>query len=581
MKTTLSFIRKYFAVLVIVVAFTWSAFCVASYRIKEHDPKIIEIRLAHWQLETGVRQGLEALAEDYHRLHPNVRIVLDNVPENVYGQWVTTQLTGSNAPDLLEMGVGLPGSVWLAFQSRYLTPFSSYLSDPNPYNAGTDLESRPWRNTFQNGLLQAYSEQLQDYMGIQLSQLNSRLFYNKSLLKKLTGLDEPPTNYREFLKVCEKIKTLKDEKGRKYIAISSSRAHFPMWDSMMCGPLTWSTVRTADFNKDGYVDTDEGLIAFQKGLISFQSPPFQARFKIVREICDEFQPGFTGLQRDDGVFLFAQQRAVFISAGGFDYQSLIDQAKGAFELGFIKFPIPSKDDPEFGKLVEGPFYENQPGAFTLGLTRASKHQDVAIDFLKFLTAQRQNEKLNQIMGWMPITYGAKPLDFLSRFKPETNGMYDMSGFMVASGGEIQVRWEQLYALYRIGRISLEDFGNQFESYYLQYGKKNYEERLRDWKRAILRNEHMLGALRYRAIHAPEDQIDDYWLKYRLLTWGRQLAFEIYNNRIANLVNQGQDADVKTSYEFSPGALENISKTYHLPVDEIKSVNPLQKSEHRT
>lgn len=569
MKKTFDFIKTYFALIVVGVAFLWAAISVATYQTNHLDSDKTTIRMAHWQLETGVREGLEALIKDYEAIHPNVHIILDNIPENAYGQWVTSQLTGNTAPDLMEFGLGLPPSVWLAFQSRYFLPLTSVAYQPNPYNKGTELEGLPLRQTCQNGMLEGYVEQLQEFMTVQLSQLNARVLYNKDLLKKLTGLSEPPKDFRSFLAVCETIKKQKDPKGRFYIPIAASKPHFTMWDNMLCLPITFGAVKKCDFNRDGFADVDEVLIAFQKGILNFHYPPFQARLKMVEELNDQFQVGYTGLGRDEAVFLFAQNRAVFISAGTFDAQSLVNQANGSFELGMCKFPVPSKDDPEFGKYIEGPFFETQSGGFKFGLTRASKHPEVAIDFLLFLTAQKQNQKLNEIMGWLPITIGAKPKPWLAQFAPQTEGMYEASEFTKNSGGEIVVMWEQIYSLFKVGQISIENLTDQFEKFYLEKGLPNYKERTRDWRRAMVRNEQMLASIRYKARHSKDEASTINWIKYRIITWTRQWAYELNNMRVAKWVEQGKKAQVRPPYEFSEKALENIQRKLNIKPDQIK------------
>ena len=55
-------------------------------------------------------------------------------------------------------------------------------------------------------------------MSIPLAQFGSRVFYNRDLLRKLTGLEEPPDEYRAFLKVCETIRSQTNEFGKHRVA---------------------------------------------------------------------------------------------------------------------------------------------------------------------------------------------------------------------------------------------------------------------------------------------------------------------------------------------------------------------------
>ena len=85
---------------------------------------------------------------------------------------------------------------------------------------------------------------------------------------------------------------------------------------------------------------------------------------MLREVTQYFQTGYTGLGRDEAVFLFAQQRAVFITTGTWDVGSLHEQARGVFNVGIMDFPVPSRDDPEFGQVAEGPVYERPSSSFS-------------------------------------------------------------------------------------------------------------------------------------------------------------------------------------------------------------------------
>jgi hypothetical protein len=86
-------------------------------------------------------------------------------------------------------------------------------------------------------------------------------------------------------------------------------------------------------------------------------------FQMFHQLTGCFQPGYTGLTRDDAMLLFAQKGAVFMTTGTWDAFSLREQAKGQFEVGMMDFPRPGKDDPEFGQIIEGPRYERPSGEF--------------------------------------------------------------------------------------------------------------------------------------------------------------------------------------------------------------------------
>ena len=398
MRKLLRRLRGYTALAVILGSFSWAALTIYLREAETVPDGIITIRISHWQLEAGVRDAFNELAKEYQKLHPNVRIHQEAIPEGTYGQWMTTQLIGGTAPDIMQMGAGLAPAVQISYMNRYFVPFTSEINRPNPYNKETDIEGIPWRHTFKDDMRAGYRGELQEYILVPLAMFGVRIFYNRDLYQQLTGKTEPPRNYREFIAACEEIRVQLDPEGRPYIPVASSRFNMWHWHDFMFDPLTYQVKRLADFDRDGLVSNIEFFAALRSGLLDWEEPAVRLRFQMVDEVTDHFQTGFTGLTRDEAVFLFAQERAVFITTGTWDALSLKEQAQEAFEVGLMDFPRPTPDDPVYGQVVEGPFYEMPTTAFLFGITRTSQHPDQALDFLHFLSSQSGNEMLTGIIG---------------------------------------------------------------------------------------------------------------------------------------------------------------------------------------
>ena len=547
------FLRHYFALLAVAVMFAWSATAIFSSRREEAVPEgTIVLRIGHWQLEAGVREAFDRLSAAYHKLHPDVVVVQDAIPESTYGQWMTTQLMGGTAPDMIEIGSAVPYNVLLGFYSRYFVPLTPFVSQPNPYNAGTDLAGVPWVKTYKDGMRSSYIDEMQEYMLVPLSQFGCRIFYNKGLLKKLTGRTVAPRSYREFLAVCEQIRQQKDERGRPYTPIAGSQYHVSMWDSFMCDPLTFGAVRRADFNRDGTVGNDELFVAFKTGRLDFDFPPFQAKFRMMDELTAQFQAGFTGLGRDEAVFLFAQQRAVFMSTGTWEAGSLIDQAKGVFDLGIMDFPAPAPDDPEFGKIREGPVYERPTSQFPFAITRTCKHPEVAVDFLRFLSSQKGNQELNRIIGWIPSIDGTEISPLLRDFAPHLQGVY--GAMPVSLGGESLIKWQQLYALFQVHQIDYAKMTAEFAPFYLDRGVEEFHEMQRGRLRGLIRDEQFLAGFRERAMAARGEEAQSRWVKYRQLMARRVMNTGLAPALLQKKLDEGVVTNATGPYEFTPGAL---------------------------
>ena len=118
LQAIFNMVRTYFALLVVFAVFVWSAWVIATYRAQQTPPGSIVIRLGHWQLEASVSEGINEMAKEYQKTHPNVVIIQDAIPEGTYGQWVSTQLMGGTAPDIMQVGAMLPANIWLSYYNR-------------------------------------------------------------------------------------------------------------------------------------------------------------------------------------------------------------------------------------------------------------------------------------------------------------------------------------------------------------------------------------------------------------------------------------------------------------------------------
>ena len=559
MGTAWQILRARFPLLVVSATFVWACLTIAFHRAEQAPADAIVLRIGHWQLEASVREAINEMAARYSAMReakglPRVVIKQDAIPEMVYGQWLTTQLMGGTAPDMIEAGM-VPHHLLIQYYNRYFIPLTRHVNRPNPHNAGTPLADVPLRSTFKDGMRNSYVEEMQEFVSVPLSQFGVRIFYNRDLLKRLTGLDEAPAEYRGFLAACAEIGKHKDEEGRPYIPIAGSRYHMGMWEGMMFDPITYPVLRVADFNRDGFVGNDELYVAFNTGRISFQYPAIRARYRMLREITDNFQTGYTGLTRDEAVFLFAQQRAVFMSTGTWDARSLQQQAEGQFSVGVMDFPLPARDDPVYGDVIAGPIYERPMGGFPFAITRTSKHPETALDFLLFMASRRQNEELNRQIGWIPAVVDTKMDPMLEAFEPHLVGVYGCLNLFL--GGETWIRWMQLYTLYQVNQISYEDMTAEFEPFYKEHGLKDFMELQKDWRRGMHNNEQFLAGIRALALASEGEESESNWVKYRTLTASRQIWPEISHTRQVKLVEQELALPETGPYEYSPEVLERV------------------------
>jgi raffinose/stachyose/melibiose transport system substrate-binding protein len=546
------------ALLLVACAFAASILAIMTRRAQEHPSGAVVLRISHWQLEPGVRDAFDQLAADYRReVNPRFHLMQEIIPETTYGQWVSTQLMGRTAPDIIEKGKGLTDAIWMSFANKYFLPLSRDVAQPNSHNKGTDLEAVPMRQTYIDGMRAGYEDQMQEYMNVPLSQFVIRVFYNRDLLRKLTGLNEAPTNYREFLAICAKIAAQRDERGQNYTPIASSSWHLSItWEPTMLDAPTYPAMRQMDFGRDGFSSNEENYVAFRAGLVHLTDQPFLARFKMLKDINRFFPAGYIGLGRDEAVFLFAQQRAVFMSTGTWDARSLQEQARGQFDVGVMDFPVPGADDPEYGPVIEGPLVDRPMVAISMSVNRRSRHPEVAIDFLKYVASKRGNQKFNDLAGWIPVIKGASRHESLAGFDPHVRGVYGAMNLNI--GGESNVKFQQLYGLFQVNQLSFDAMAKQFESFYRDRGYHDFEEFMRDQTRGLVANESFLAGIRAKAMQTSGDESQSNWVRYRTLIFSRQIGPEITRAREMRLIERGLEGR-NGPYEYSKLARQNIRR----------------------
>jgi hypothetical protein len=273
-----------------------------------------------------------------------------------------------------------------------------------------------------------------------------------------------------------------------------------MWEHMMADPLTYGMTRKVDFGRDGWVDAAELYTAVAEGRGSLLGRPYEAKYDMVRQLAGYCQSGFTGLGRDEGVFMFIQQRAVFIAAGTWDQALLREQAAGQFELGVMNYPRPTRDDPEFGDVMEGPMYEFMGGTFSFAITRTSKHPDIALDFMQYLGSKDGNEELNQIIGWIPAIKETRMKEELQAFDPVLKGIYGTAAFGL--GSETVIKWEQVYSDYKVNeKLGFTEMMSDFEEVYRRRGREEFMELVRNGRRGLPGNERWVAPWRARMVEA--------------------------------------------------------------------------------
>ena len=398
------------------IAYLLSAVLAFRHFARNDKPERVTIRIAHWQLEAGVREAIDAVIRRYEQVNPRVHVVQIAVPDGpTYVSWVLTQMEGGSAPDLIEYSVANPNV------ARIFQPIGADVMEPNPYNRGTPLEGVKWRDTFVDELnsLDSFIQALHDYYSVSLDTYLGRVLYNKPLMKSITGTDQPPRTYREMLAVCDRIRSYAKSRGLKLVPLANSRDTNQNECMSIANCMTGEMAKRLDFEHKLSVFGDELGRGYLRGDWSFDSPEVVATFRELREYGAMCAPGFWTRERDTAVTDFVTGHAVMIEAPSWEATNLLALSK--FEIAAFRFPYPREDDPVYGKFAKGPFFECFQTGTPIYLNRSTRHRAEAVDFLRFLTSWEGNTLFAQVSNWPPSIVGVEPSKFAAQFKPETGG----------------------------------------------------------------------------------------------------------------------------------------------------------------
>ncbi|AHF89838.1 sugar ABC transporter substrate-binding protein [Opitutaceae bacterium TAV5] len=382
--TIASRIRILVPFLVLAVAVGASFWHVLSRtRALASDSGRVTIRIGHWLLHEGMRESFDEAARAYEARRPDVKVEQIAVPLRIWPAWVRTQLIGGTAPDVLGMN-----TLNEEFINRYFLPLVDAVAEPNLWNAGTSLEGIPWRETFIDGLdsMLALVPTTGEVQSVML-QLNAvRLFYNKPLMRAVTGSDAPPADYAALRALGRQVTDYNAAAaGRRLIPVAACGPYAEILFGRLLPSQTQQLAIALSPMQTLNLTAADLARAFRDGRIGYGAPEIRSSLALLRDVSALMQPGFYQLNRDDALFTFLQGNALMIFAGSWDYA--VFARNGEFEVGICPMPVPAAGDPDYGRFVLGLQAEtgSSPEA-TFGVVRNSPHPEIAIDFLRFLTS---------------------------------------------------------------------------------------------------------------------------------------------------------------------------------------------------
>jgi len=382
------------------------------------DPELETITFSHWQLEDGYREGVQEAIRRFEELKARqgrkVKVIQTTVPWRGYPQWFLTQLIGGEPADVME----LIGNSQL--YQKYFVPLSPYIDKPNPFNKGTPLEGLAWRDTYIDNMEGSLDAVYAEYFGVGHTFHTYRLFVNLDLLERATGSRKMPEDLAEWLDICEKLKAYGRAVGAPIIPIgvrgfdkATVRFLFQYYFSQLMGNLydtySWSpqSVQFADILELIEHDPETRQRVF-------------AAVDIVRQLGQYFGKGFTAMDLEQTKFLFYSGVMAFFPEGTWNAWSMVNNSP--FEVGITIVP-PIGYKHKYSKYFTGKLTEaGSVVGGKIGIPKATKHFDLALEFLQFFTSYKINQMaMMDYAKWPAAVRKAQYKGILKSFQPDMEG----------------------------------------------------------------------------------------------------------------------------------------------------------------
>ena len=381
------------------------------------DPDTKVITIAHWQLEDGFREGIDAAIAEYEKAKAaegvKVKVRQIAVPVRGYQQWYLTQLIGGEPADLLE----ITGSSDIL--NQYFTPLSPYIGEKNPWNKGTPLANMSWRESFADDMLSALDTAYSEFFAVCTFMHTTRVYVNLDLFEEATGKKQLPDTLTEWLDDCKKMKEYGIKTERPIIPIGVRG-----FDKGTLGQLfgNYNSQLNTDLSDTGSpygYGVTPGDLFHQINNGELDKKRLLEPVEVVTELGQYFADGFPAIDLEQTKYLFFSGNVGFFIDGTWNAFSMIQNAP--FRVGVIQIPMLDKKHPlggkAFGRITE--LGSGIGGRF--GIPKKTKQFDLALDFLRFLTSWKVNQLVMvEHCKWMSSLKEVEYEGIMKTFEPITN-----------------------------------------------------------------------------------------------------------------------------------------------------------------
>jgi ABC-type glycerol-3-phosphate transport system substrate-binding protein len=412
-----------------------------------NDVKSVSIKFA--TEKSPIEQNnkvVESIVNTYNSKQTKVKVELQLVDYGISNNqrtWLTTQLIGGTAPDIVHSKY-----LWSHedYNKKLVQELNQYLDMPNPY-----YDNKIWKTTFSNVITKNMIVPTTDKIaGISTFSTVVRIYYNKTLFAK-AGITEAPKTWDEFIQAQAKIKAA----GITPMAIGNSTQGGDRFNWILRN-LTDQTseflMPNLDLDKNGTIASNEIVAGVDKGTIDFTKSPWIDILPLLKDWTQYWPKGFNGLTADNATEMFLRGTAAMTP----NTPPFAKDLKGVIDYGVMRIPMLTKSNQ---KNAEEKYYElggNPDGVYSIPTTVPAEKIKAAVDFLMYLTSPEVQLINAEQLYQVPVLKDANFPENIKAFLV-VNEPFKMNLFGPAFSSKLYEVVGKEGQLYLEGTLSLADY----------------------------------------------------------------------------------------------------------------------------
>lgn len=415
------------------------------------------------------RQALRTIADEWTALSgTKVEIVEMGAGAGTDERtWALTQLNSGDAPEIMNVQ-----SFYAAQDkpNKWWVKLDDYLGQPNPYIDGDG--SATWSDEFYQLPLGTKRDSDGELYVIPVDLVTTMFFYNKAAFEA-AGITEPPTTYAEFLTDMQAIKDKTD-----FVPVSPFSFSKLQLGEQVVAPWKDKIQATGVGGAYTMKDITEAIL---DGRFNADSQEYRDWMRLLKEALPYWSSDWA-VEGTDWGQRFTEGKLAVLEDGTWRFGMLDANKQLGFDWGTFFMPVvgegTGRGQAPSSTGAAAPSIGGASG-LQLGITYSAEKNgvlDETVDFLKYLTAPRQMERMvNELGQYLPTAKDAEVNPLLEApLKAVTDGVGEAGMILYYDkvGLDAQIALQNLTTQYLQDAISLDELAVKSQEAYLTAAETN-------------------------------------------------------------------------------------------------------------